>query len=99
MISLHFVLKLLFPYFWKDFWHLMKLTRYRIQTGLYLGKGEVITVLDEFLSHAQKQPKNPFIIYEGDINTHEDVDKRSSRVAHVFLNHSTLKKGDTPWPC
>lgn len=26
MISLHFVLKLLFPYFWKDFWHLMKLT-------------------------------------------------------------------------
>lgn len=99
MILLHFLQKLLFPYFWKDFWHLMKLTRYRIQIELYLGKGDVVTVLDRFLSHAKKRSKKVFIIYEGDIYTYEDVDKKSSRVAHVFLNHSTLKKGDTPWPC
>lgn len=96
MILLHFVQKLLSPYFWKDFWHLMKLTRYRIQTELYLGKGDVVTVLDTFLSHAKKRPKKPFIIYEGDIYTYKDVDKSSSRVAHVFLNHSTLKKRGHP---
>ncbi|KAM8779878.1 long-chain fatty acid transport protein 6 isoform 1-T1 [Rhynchonycteris naso] len=95
MVLMHFVQKLLFPYFWKDLWFLMKVVRCGIQMELYSRKGELVTVLDKFLSHAKKQPQKPFMIYEGDIYTYEDVDKRSSRVTHVFLNHSTLKRGDT----
>ncbi|XP_066238240.1 long-chain fatty acid transport protein 6 isoform X2 [Saccopteryx leptura] len=95
MVLMHFVQKLLFPYFWKDFWFLMKVVRCGIRMELYSRKGELVTVLDKFLSHAKKQPQKPFMIYEGDIYTYEDVDKRSSRVTHVFLNHSTLKRGDT----
>lgn len=95
MVLLHFLQKLLFPYFWKDFWFLLKVIRCGIRIELYRRKGELVTVLDTFLGHARKQPQKPFIVYEGDIYTYEDVDKRSSRVAHVFLNHSLLEKGDT----
>lgn len=95
IVLLHFLQKLLFPYFWKDFCFLMKVIHRGIQMKMFSRKGELVTVLDKFLSHAKKQPQKPFMIYEQDIYTYEDVDKRSSRVAHVFLNHSTLKRGDT----
>lgn len=95
MVLLHFLQKLLFPYFWKDFWFLLKVIRCGIRIELYRRRGELVTVLDAFLGHARKQPRKPFIVYEGDTHTYEDVDKRSSRVAHVFLSHSLLGKGDT----
>lgn len=92
---LHFLQKLLFPYFWQDFWFLLKVVRCGVRIELYRRKGELVTVLDKFLSQAKKQPRKPFIVYEGDIYTYEDVDRRSSRVARVFLNHSRLERGDT----
>lgn len=95
MVFLSFMQKLLYPYFWDDFWYLLKVARCGLRMEMYRLKGELVTVLDKFLMHARKQPQKPFIIYEGDIYTYQDVDKRSSRVAHVFLNHSTLKRGDT----
>ncbi|XP_036705310.1 long-chain fatty acid transport protein 6 [Balaenoptera musculus] len=95
MVFLSFMQKLLYPYFWDDFWYLLKVVRCGFRMEMYRLKGELVTVLDKFLMHAKKQPQKPFIIYEGDIYTYQDVDKRSSRVAHVFLNHSTLKRGDT----
>ncbi|XP_045693941.1 long-chain fatty acid transport protein 6 [Phyllostomus hastatus] len=95
IVLLHFVQKLLFPYFWNDFWYLLKVVCCGIRLQLYSWKGQLVTVLDKFLSQAKKQPQKPFIIYEGDIYTYEDVDKRSNKVAYVFLNHSTLKRGDT----
>ncbi|XP_059549698.1 long-chain fatty acid transport protein 6 isoform X2 [Myotis daubentonii] len=95
MALLHLLQKLLFPYFWKDLWFLLKVIRCGIRIKLNRRKGELVTVLDKFLSQAQKQPRKPFIVYEGDIYTYEDVDRRSSRVARAFLNHSALEKGDT----
>ncbi|XP_008839103.1 long-chain fatty acid transport protein 6 [Nannospalax galili] len=94
LIFLPFLQKLLFPYFWDDFWFLLKVVRYGMQMEMNKVRGELVTVLDKFLSHARRQPKKPFIIYEGDIYTYQDVDKSSNRVARVFLNHSSLKKGD-----
>ncbi|XP_019779910.1 long-chain fatty acid transport protein 6 isoform X6 [Tursiops truncatus] len=95
MVFLSFMQKLLYPYFWDDFWYLLKVVHCGLRLEMYRLKGELVTVLDKFLMHVRKQPQKPFIIYEGDIYTYQDVDKRSSRVAHVFLNHSTLKRGDT----
>lgn len=94
LLFLHLVQKLLFPYFWDDLWFLLKVVRYGIQMTIYKVRGELVTVLDKFLSHARRQPQKAFIIYEGDVYTYEDVDKRSNRVAHAFLNHSSLKRGD-----
>lgn len=94
LLSLHFVQKLLFPYFWDDLWFLLKVVRYGIQMEIYKLRGELVTVLDKFLSHARRQPRKAFIIYEGGIYTYEDVDKRSNKVARALLNHSSLKRGD-----
>lgn len=94
LLFLHLVQKLLFPYFWDDLRFLLKVVRYGIQMTIYKVRGELVTVLDKFLSHARRQPQKAFIIYEGDVYTYEDVDKRSNRVAHAFLNHSSLKRGD-----
>ncbi|XP_057644648.1 long-chain fatty acid transport protein 6 [Chionomys nivalis] len=94
LLVLHLAQKLLFPYFWDDLWFLLKVVRYGIQMTIYKVRGELVTVLDKFLSHARRQPQKAFIIYEGDVYTYEDVDKRSNRVAHAFLNHSSLKRGD-----
>ncbi|KAK7810340.1 hypothetical protein U0070_009374 [Myodes glareolus] len=94
LLFLHLGQKLLFPYFWDDLWFLLKVVRYGIQMTIYKVRGELVTVLDKFLSHARRQPRKAFIIYEGDVYTYEDVDKRSNRVAHAFLSHSSLKRGD-----
>ncbi|XP_051019231.1 long-chain fatty acid transport protein 6 [Acomys russatus] len=93
-LFLHFVQKLLFPYFWDDLWFLLKVVRYGIKMELYKMRGELVTVLDKFLCHARKQPQKAFIIYEGGIYTYGDVDKRSNKIAHALLNNSSLKKGD-----
>ncbi|XP_057592002.1 long-chain fatty acid transport protein 6 isoform X2 [Hippopotamus amphibius kiboko] len=95
MVFLSFMQKLLYPYFWDDFWYLLKVVCCGLQMEMYRLKGELVTVLDKFLIHAKKQPQKPFIIYEGDVYTYQDVDRRSNSVAHVFLNHSTLKRGET----
>ncbi|MGH0179768.1 UNVERIFIED_CONTAM: hypothetical protein FKN15_002487 [Acipenser sinensis] len=54
----------------------------------------VITLLDCFVQQAKKIPNKPFIIHEGDVYTYEDMDKRSNKVAQVFLQQGSLKKGD-----
>ncbi|KFO32023.1 Long-chain fatty acid transport protein 6 [Fukomys damarensis] len=57
-------------------------------------RGHLDTVLEKFLRHAERQPRKAFLIHEGDTYTYQDVDRRSNRVAHVFLSHSSLRKGD-----
>lgn len=95
IVFLHIVQKLAFPYFWQDFRFLLKMVCFGIHLKAYSKKAQLFSMLDNFLGHVKKQPQKPFIIYEGDIYTYQDVDKRSSRVAHALLDHSTLKKGDT----
>uniref|UniRef100_A0A5F9DPJ5 long-chain-fatty-acid--CoA ligase n=1 Tax=Oryctolagus cuniculus TaxID=9986 RepID=A0A5F9DPJ5_RABIT len=95
LLGLHVVQKLLFPYFWDDFWFLLKVVRYGVRMEVYKRRGELVTVLDKFLSQAARQPHKPFIIYEGDVHTYRDVDRRSNRVARVFLSQASLKPGDT----
>ncbi|XP_055478904.1 long-chain fatty acid transport protein 6 [Psammomys obesus] len=94
LLFLHFLQKLLFPYFWDDLRFLLKVVRYGIKMEMYRWRGELVTVLDKFLSHVRRQPQKAFLIYEGVVYTYEDVDKRSNRVAHALLNHSSLKRGD-----
>lgn len=94
VIFLHLLQKLCFPYFWDDFWFLLKVVRYGIQTEMGKRRGHLDTVLEKFLRHAERQPRKAFLIHEGDTYTYQDVDRRSNRVAHAFLSHSSLRKGD-----
>ncbi|XP_068523311.1 long-chain fatty acid transport protein 6-like [Anas acuta] len=93
--SLHLIQKLLFPYFWADLRYLLKVLMYGLKVEIYRLRGKIVTVLDKFVKLAEEQPHKPFLIYEGKVHTYRDVDRRSNRVAQVFLHHGALKKGDT----
>ncbi|KFV93106.1 Long-chain fatty acid transport protein 6, partial [Fulmarus glacialis] len=95
IVSLHLLQKLLFPYFWADLRYLLKVLMYGLRVEMYRLQGRIVTVLDQFVKLAEKQPHKPFLIYEGKVHTYRDVDRRSNRVAQVFLRHGVLKKGDT----
>ncbi|NWU83034.1 S27A6 protein, partial [Onychorhynchus coronatus] len=95
ILSLHFIQKLLFPYFWADLRYLLKVLTYGLRVATYQLQGRVVTVLDKFVKLAEKQPHKPFLIYEGTVHSYQDVDRRSNRIAQVFLQHEALKKGDT----
>ncbi|XP_063310229.1 long-chain fatty acid transport protein 6 [Pelobates fuscus] len=95
LAALYFLQKRLFPYLWVDLKFLLKVMKYGIQIEMYRRTGNVVTVLDRFIQQAQRIPDKAFLIYQGQVYTYRDVDRRSNRVARVFINYSSLKKGDT----
>lgn len=85
--------KLCFPLFWMDFFFLSKVIRYGLKLELFKLTSSVRTVLDRFVEQARRVPDKPFVIYDGAVLTYRDVELRSNRLAHVFLRHVGLKKG------
>ncbi len=86
--------KLCFPYFWRDLFFLMKVIRYGVRLELFKLTSSVCTVLDRFIQQAQRIPDKPFVIYDGGVHTYGDIDRRSNRLANVFLDSVNLRKGD-----
>ncbi|KAM6986460.1 long-chain fatty acid transport protein 6 [Aplochiton taeniatus] len=93
--SVQVLQRLCFPYFWKDFFYLAKVIRYGAKLEISKLTSKVVTVLDRFVAQAQRIPNKPFLIYEGVAHTYQDINDRSNRVANVFLEHGSLKKGDS----
>uniref|UniRef100_UPI0037E89817 long-chain fatty acid transport protein 6 n=1 Tax=Semicossyphus pulcher TaxID=241346 RepID=UPI0037E89817 len=92
--SAHVLQKLCFPYFWRDLLFLLKVMRYGLKIELFKLRSRVHTVLDRFIQQAQRIPDKPFVIYEGNVHTYGDVERRSNRFAHVYLDEVKLKKGE-----
>ncbi|XP_060091501.1 long-chain fatty acid transport protein 6 [Heteronotia binoei] len=95
LASLHLLQKLFFPYFWADLKFLLKVLKYGLTVETYRLQGRICSVLDKFVKLAKKQPSKPFLLYEGKVYTYGFVDKRSNRIAQLFLKEGTLKRGDT----
>lgn len=95
LLALHLVQRLFFPYFWLDLRYLLKVLRAGVRVELYKRRGRVETVLDRFLAVAERVPDKPFLIFEGQRHSYRQIDRRSNRVAQVFLSHASFKKGDT----
>nr|XP_046231096.1 long-chain fatty acid transport protein 6 [Scatophagus argus] len=94
LFSAHVLQKLFFPYFWRDLLFLLKVIRYGVRLELYKLTSSVCTVLDRFIQQAQRVPNKPFVIYDETIYTYRDIEKRSNRLANVFLERVNLRKGD-----
>lgn len=73
---------------------MLKVMRYGVKLELFKLTSSVRTVLDRFVQHAQRIPDKPFIIYDGKVHTYRDIDARSNRLANVFLQKVSLRKGD-----
>ncbi|XP_061703495.1 long-chain fatty acid transport protein 6 [Syngnathoides biaculeatus] len=90
----HLLQRLFFPYFWKDFFFLLRLSRYSLKLELFRLTCGVCTVLDRFIQQARRIPDKPFLIYEGRIYTYYDIERRSIILANVFLQKLNVTKGD-----
>ncbi|XP_055010156.1 long-chain fatty acid transport protein 6 [Boleophthalmus pectinirostris] len=94
ILSVYILQKTWFPYFWKDLFFLLKVMRYGVKLELYKLRSEVCTVLDRFIQQAQLIPDKPFVIFEGQTYSYRDIEQRSNRLAHIFLQNTNLRKGD-----
>ncbi|KAM9841320.1 long-chain fatty acid transport protein 6 [Aulostomus maculatus] len=94
VLSAHVLQKLCFPYLWRDLVFLFSVVRYGLRLELFKLTSRVVTVLDRFIQQAQRIPDKPFIIYEESVHTYRDVERRSNRLANVFLDTVHLSKGD-----
>ncbi|MEE6509404.1 hypothetical protein FKM82_025965 [Ascaphus truei] len=95
LAALHFLQRRFFPYFWIDLRYLLKVIRYGLRIELYKRTGRIVTVVDRFVQQAQQVPNKAFLVFQEQVHTYRDVDRRSNRVAQVFLRHSALSRGDT----
>lgn len=89
------VQRLCFPYFWQDFFFLLKVIRYGVRLELYKKRSKVVTVMDRFVQQAERIPDKPFLIYEGCTYTYGEIDARSNRVARALQRYGSVKRGDT----
>lgn len=85
--------RMFYPYFWDDLIFYLKLRKVGAAVKSRMKSG-VITYLDCFVSQARKTPGKPFIVFESQVLTYEDVDVRSNKFANVFKNEGDLKQGD-----
>ncbi|XP_030208909.1 long-chain fatty acid transport protein 6 isoform X2 [Gadus morhua] len=81
------------PFFWVDLRNYLKLRSFKKEMQTRMRKG-IVTYLDTFLYQARITPDKPFIIYESQSLTYQDVDKRSNQFAKVFRSAGSLKMGD-----
>ncbi|XP_059213942.1 long-chain fatty acid transport protein 6 [Centropristis striata] len=82
-----------YPFFWLDLINYLKLRRYSKTLRARMQQG-IITYLDSFLYQARKNPSKPFIIFENQTLTYQDVDRRSNQIANAFKSEGSLKQGD-----
>lgn len=85
--------RMTYPFLWVDLIYYLKLRGYRKTLESRMQRG-IITYLDSFLYQARKNPKKPFIIFENQTLTYQDVDRRSNQFANAFRTEGSLEQGD-----
>ncbi|KAG7468097.1 hypothetical protein MATL_G00139140 [Megalops atlanticus] len=88
------VLKLFFPYFWKDCLYLVDLISVLVTFAKRRRRKPLFFVLDRFLEQTTAHPDRPFIVFENKVFTYRDADQQSNKVARAIHTHANLKEGD-----
>nr|XP_046231105.1 long-chain fatty acid transport protein 6 [Scatophagus argus] len=93
LLALFLYQRTAYPFLWEDLIYYLKLRGYRttLQTRMQQG---IVTYLDCFLYQARKNPNKPFIIFENQTLTYQDVDRRSNQFANAFRIEGSVKQGD-----
>lgn len=93
LLALLLYQKMTYPLLWVDLIYYLRLRAYREKLQARMQQG-IITYLDCFLYQTRKNPKKPFIIFENQTLTYQDVDKRSNQFAKAFRTEGSVKQGD-----
>ncbi|NXD04343.1 S27A2 synthetase, partial [Certhia familiaris] len=60
-----------------------------------LSRRPALTLLDVFRQHARLQPGRPLLLFQDEVYTFEDMDRRSDRAAWALSRRLGLSGGDT----
>ncbi|XP_075998409.1 long-chain fatty acid transport protein 2-like [Genypterus blacodes] len=80
------------PYFLQDVQHFIRTLKVGYRLSKY--RETNYTILDRFLERVKTHPRKPFIRFEDETLSYQDVDKVSNRAARVFLQNG-IKEGET----
>lgn len=92
LLALLLYQRIYFPLWWKDLLYYFKLWQHRKSLQARLQRG-VVTYLDCFLQQTRKTPNKPFIVFEDQVLTYQDVDRRSNRFANVLRTETRVSPG------
>ncbi|KAG7333582.1 hypothetical protein KOW79_003717 [Hemibagrus wyckioides] len=96
VLSLSFFLFFVkFPYFLHDCVFIVTSLRIRSKRLKFRKRLPYYTVLDCFLDAVRRHPHKPFIVFEDEVYTYQQVDRWSNRAAHALRKHTDLQEGDT----
>ncbi|XP_015665651.1 very long-chain acyl-CoA synthetase [Protobothrops mucrosquamatus] len=99
LLGILFLLPLLanifFPYLWLDLRFFFSLLRTGYKSQKRLQHKPPFTLLDCFLDKVLKHPEKPFILFEDEIYSYRDIDRRSNQMARVLKDYVRLKEGET----
>lgn len=93
LLALLLYQRITYPFLWLDLIYYLRLRGYKKSLQARMQRG-IVTYLDCFLYQARKNPNKPFIIFEKQTVTYQDVDRRSNQFADVFRTKGSLKQGD-----
>ncbi|NXY26826.1 S27A2 synthetase, partial [Atrichornis clamosus] len=54
-----------------------------------------VTLLDVFRLHARRRPRRPLLLFQDEVYTYEDVERRSNRAAWALSRRLGLRSGRT----
>ncbi|XP_013910094.1 PREDICTED: very long-chain acyl-CoA synthetase-like [Thamnophis sirtalis] len=83
------------PYLWLDLCFFFSLLWSGYKSQKSLQRNPPFTFLDSFLHKVLKHPEKPFILFEDEIYSYHDIDKRSNQMARVLKDYVRLKEGET----
>lgn len=93
LLALLLYQRMTYPFLWVDLIYYLRLRGYGKKLQARMQQG-IVTYLDCFLYQARKNPNKPFIIFENQTLTYQDVDRRSNQFARAFRTGESLKQGD-----
>ncbi|XP_074023095.1 long-chain fatty acid transport protein 2-like [Numenius arquata] len=85
----------LVPFFWADLVAFGSLVGSSIRCRWRLSRRPPITLLDVFQEHVRRRPRWPLILFQDEVYTYEDMERRSNRAARLLARRLGLEAGQT----
>lgn len=84
-----------FPFLWADLGAFVNILSSALRCRWRLSRRPPVTLLQVFQSHARRRPHHPLLLFQDEVHTFGDVERRSNRAARVFALRLGLQPGQT----
>ncbi|XP_041338868.1 very long-chain acyl-CoA synthetase-like [Pyrgilauda ruficollis] len=85
----------LVPFLWEDLAFFATMARASLRCRRRLASRPATTLLDVFQQHARLRPRRPLLLFQDEVYTFEDIERRSNRAAWALSRRLGLRGGRT----